>query len=345
MAMSLLPILLNANEGRFWGFEDARAAHHGLIWQADLGEATSSEYSRAVEAILKQFTDTTGKTLEPGTYRRAALKVYTNSGPGLQTPQALVRAVIEGLQRRGFELDEIVIIDARESLLRAAGYLPPLSRIHMEGPFFDGVRVYGLDEGELRSEAWFYESPLPREFTSPLGRMILQPEVATDPTESRRSYLPSKLLTEVDFWINLPVAVHHPATEMSGALLNASLWNITNHTRFLSSPANAPVAVAEISAIPEIQDTWALNIVSLESYQYIAGPAFNANYTDRLPQLWASVDPVILDVNLITLLNSSRAPRGFQPLSRIPEFVEFSVQLGLGFGHFSQTQTVKVAVP
>jgi hypothetical protein len=76
----------------------------------------------------------------------------------------------------------------------------------------------------------------------------------------------------------------------------------------------------------------------MESYQYIGGPSFNANYTARQPQLWASVDPVILDSNLIAALNEARLLDGFRPLSRVPEFIEYSVQLGLGFGHPSQTR-------
>lgn len=330
--MTLLAVPVQASEGAFWGFGDTRVPFHGLIWQTPLADSSDDAHRISVARILHSFEQTTGRSLAPGSRGRAAIKVYANSGPGLQTPPALTRAVIHELLKRGFGRDQLMIIDAREDMLRAAGYLPPLSRMRVEGPYFDGVHVFALDEGSLLSPIWYYESPLPREFTSPIGRMLLRPTREVDPTEARRSYLPSKLLTEVDFWINLPVACHHPAMEMSGAMVNASLWNITNNTRFFSSPANAPVAIAEIAAIPEILDTWALNIVSLMAFQYIGGPAFNANYTDSLPQLWASVDPVILDVALTGLLNSSRRRNGFRPLSSVPEFVELAVQLGVGFG-------------
>jgi hypothetical protein len=136
----------------------------------------------------------------------------------------------------------------------------------------------------------------------------------------------------VDFWINLPVAAHHPATGMSGALVNASLWNITNGTRFFNSPANAPVAIAEIASIPELQAGWALNLISLEGHQFIAGPAFNANYTASLPELWMAVDPVALDTRLIELLNAERRASGFADIPSIPEYVEFAMDLGIGRG-------------
>jgi hypothetical protein len=92
------------------------------------------------------------------------------------------------------------------------------------------------------------------------------------------------------------------------------------------------VAVAEIGSIPELKASWALNLVSLEQYQFIAGPAFNANYTRSLPQLWMSADPVVMDARLIQLVNIAREENGFKELPMVPEFIEYSMQLGLGNG-------------
>lgn len=323
------PVFLWAGDGSFWGFGDERARWDGVLWEAELGWGG---YGEPVARLLERFEDDTGKSLEPGERGRAGIKVYTNSGLGLHTPRGLTRAVLEELRARGFTDEELLIVDAREALLRECGYLPPHSRMEEEGPYFDGVRVYALESGELRSDLWYYESPLPREFTTPLGRRLLERPMAPDDEESRRSYLPDALLVEVDFWINLPMASHHPAVGVSGALANASLWNITNGTRFFNSPANAPVAVAEIAAIPEIQDTLALNLLSLERYQYIGGPAFNANYTGEEPRLWLSVDPAILDALLVRRVNAAREVRGFEKLPSIPPFLEYAMELGVGQG-------------
>jgi len=336
--MSLLPVLPIGAAESFWGFEGARAGHHGAIWKTPLEAYSEPGYDTAVEAMLREFEAASGRSLVPGRHRRAALKVYTNSGAGLHTPRELVRALVRALERRGYSREELCIIDAREDTLRDAGYLPPLSQLRLSGPYFEGVRVYALNTGALRSPVWYYESPLPQEFSSPLGRELLRSPVQLDPQEARKSYLPEILLTGVDFWINLPVAGHHPATGLSGALMNASLWNITNGTRFFNSPANAPVAVAEIAAIPELQAAWALNLISLEAFQFIAGPSFNAHYTDSLPELWMSVDPVILDANLVLRLNQSRAQRRFRPLPVVPEYLEYAVQLGLGQGAAGATR-------
>lgn len=332
MATTLVAFLAaHAQEEPFWGFsEEARQPYHGKIWEAALPAFDEAAYSKAVELLLEEFERATGKALVPGRHRRAALKVYSGSGSGMQTPLPLVRAVVEALERRGFSRDGLALVDAREDKLREAGFLPPLSRMGLQGPYFEGVRVYALDTGDLQSPTWFYENPLPREFTTPFGRALLGNVLELDPEKARKSFLPENLLTGVDFWINLPMACHHPSTGLSGALVNASLWNVTNGSRFFSSPANAPVAVAEIASIPELKGGWALNMVSLESYQIIGGPAFNANYAYSQPRLWMSVDPVVLDTALVEKVNKARRERGFEELPTVPEFIEYSVQLGLG---------------
>lgn len=341
--MTLHPFLASAAEGIFWDFEsEAKKQFQGVIWRAPLEEISDEACRDKVENLLAEFELATGRGLTPAGRGKVALKVYTNSGAGLHTPEAMVRAVIHSLLARGFTREGICIVDAQEKMLRETGFLPPLSQMRQKGPFFEGVRVYGLDEGSLQSPTWYYESPLPREYTSPIGRELLQPLPDADPVKARKSFLPELLLEDVDFWINMPVASHHPSTGLSGALVNASLWNITNATRFFSSPANAPVAVAEIAAIPELEASRALNIISLHQFQFIAGPAYNANYTEGISEIWMSIDPVILDTNLVRLLNGARESRGFRTLPEIPEFALFSMQLGLGRGIPSETTFIEV---
>lgn len=346
LATTLLALQINAAESAFWEFEEnAKRPYDGMLWKAPLADFSEQAYADQVGALFDSFEKTTGKRLVPGVHAKAALKVYTNSGAGLNTPAALVIAVLDELEKRGFARKDLCLIDSREDTLRDAGFLPPLSRMQVQGPTFHGVRVYSLDNNDLRSPVWYYDSPLPREFSSPLGRALLRTPIQLNPEEARKSYLPKNLMTDVDFWINLPVAAHHPATGLNGALVNATLWNISNGARFFSSPANAPVAIAEIAAIPELQASWALNLVSLEGYQYIAGPAFNANYTESRPELWMSVDPVIMDANLVTLLNRARQGSRFQALPVIPEFIEYSVQLGIGLGVAAGTRIVEAGQP
>ena len=165
-------------------------------------------------------------------------------------------------------------------------------------------------ENEEENPSWFYESPLPSQ-------------------KGRKSFLPTPLFLEVDFWINLPMVADHPTLGLSGALANASLWNISNNQRFLASLTNAAVCIAEVSATPELREKWIFTLLTLEVYQYIGGLHFYSHYTCSEPILFMSTNPVILDFLMYKRLNFARKFHDF-PLIPEPLFLDYSERIGLG---------------
>lgn len=335
LGIYLIALLLGSPlQAGFWGFDAARAAYAGKWWESSLEDFGSVAYANAVADLLLRFEQASGRLLEPGETGRAALKVYTQSGGGLATPVHLTSAVIDELVNRGFARENLLIVDTREDLLRAAGYLPPLSdlgAIHR----FEGVPVLALEQNPTWHPDWFYENPLPPQFSTALGRELLgepirQEELAAD---DRRSYLPYPLLFEVDFFINLPVITDHRVLEVNGVLANATVWAVSNRERFLQSPASGPIAVAEIAAIPELLSNWAINILSLEKYQFIGGPSFRSLYTASEPLLLLSPDPVVLDSLMQERLDAARKAQGFRPLREVLPVLEYSQSLGVGKPH------------
>lgn len=282
-------------------------AHRRFIFECEPADFSSESYENAVENLLAAYEKNTGRKLVPAETRKVGLKIYTASGRGLETPKNLTRAVRDALEKRGFERENIVLVDLCERNLRLAGYLPPFRK--KNDFFWEASPVVALDTGKHYHEKWFYENNLPtRESTS--GTDSEWEDIANE----RKSFLPVPLLFEVDFWINLPVACDSPALGVCAAIGNATLWNAGNQKRFLDNPANAVHMAVSIATIPELRAKFELSILSLEKYQFIGGPVFNENYTLSEKQIWMSANPVILDFLIWQRMNRARTARGFEPI-------------------------------
>jgi hypothetical protein len=305
-----------------------KPAETAPVWQARLQNFDEAVYSREVESLISTFERNTGRTLAPGAKKKVGLKIYADSGPGMATPIPLVKAVIEALKRRGFANQDIFIVGLNALRLRMTGYLPSL--VSGETPFA-GNPVYVLESGRYYDPIWFYDSPLPQRF-DPIFAEQQTKGVPNSSTrdEDRKSFLATPLFLDADFWINLPVYTDHPTLGINGALVNATLWNASNTARFFRSPGNAPAAVAEMSAIPELRETWMFTLASLQHYQFIGGPFFNSLYSASEPLLWLSTDPVMMDALVRDRINALRKKQGFEPVDEEIRTLEFAETLGVG---------------
>jgi len=317
------------------------SAEPAPIWEIALGDFSQASYDRAVERIIRDFEGQSGWALVPGEKKKVGLKIYADSGPGMATPVPLVRAVIAALERRGFAKEDIFLVGLNQLRLRMTGYLPSLATGESA---FPGHKVYVLESGRFYDPVWFYDSPLPQRFDPIFAESQTRGVSAdTSPDEDRKSFLATPLFLDADFWINLPVYTDHATLGVNGALVNATLWNASNTARFFRSPANAPAAVAEMSAIPELRETWAFTLVSLQHYQFIGGPFFNSLYSVSEPRLWLSRDPVMLDSLMLERINQWRKLSGFAPVSEEIRTLEFAEMLGVGSTETAAATIIKLS--
>ena len=313
---------------------------HAWVWMYQLPGFSEKNYQAAVDALLADYERRLGRKLEPGTLRRAGIKVMTET-PGLSTPLPLVRAVITALEARGFKPAEIFIVDQSESRLHAAGFLP-LNAPAGEG-LFDGVQVIALERGRYYSLKWFYPSNLPPADAGEQAadRMKYDWKIAPAP---RDSLLPVPLLLDVDFWINLPVGMEYDALGVAGALVNATLLSASNTQRFFANAQTGAKAVADMAAVPEFSRGWVLTLLPLECYQYIGGPQFNSLYTESQPLLLMSPNPVMLDRLLYEVINQARERNRLRPLDP-PIYLDYARQPGTHLGDDDPTTKYLVRLP
>ncbi len=296
------------------------------VWEYPMKSFNYYGYLAGVETLVRTYEDTSGNKLQPGEHGVVGIKIYTSSGPGLRTPPNLIRAVVTALEQRGFDRKNIFLLDLNSERLRDCGFLP---RRENQPKEFEGIPVYALDSGEYYNKEWFYDSNLPSRERVAMAAANSRFSYEDDP-EERKSYLAYPLISQVDFWINLPMAADNKALGISGALANATLWNISNNTRFFASPANAPVATAEIAAIPELRETWIFTLQTLERYQFMGGPRFDSLYTGQEPKLWLSANPVAIDYLMWRRIYNGRARERFPVPERDPQLFEYAQAVGLG---------------
>lgn len=308
--------------------DNSKINYQNAIFEYELRDFSFSEYNQAVHDLFNIYEKKLGKKISPGSKRRVGLKVYTGSGNGISTPKALVAAVINQLEVRGFLKSEIFIIDEEAYNLRACGFLPPLSQ---GGDSFEGVRVHSLDENIHWDPDWHYISSLPSR--QAFSRNNFQ-------ENQTKSFLPVTLIVDADFWINLPIVTSHEATGVSGALTNATIFNISNNSRFINSPIHTAIAIAEIAAIPEVQESLIFTLMSLEIYQIIDGTRFNSRYTRSEPTLWLSINAPALDYLMYQKIVKSRKTE------RLPSFEELPYCFGycksLNVGNYKESRILKL---
>ncbi len=301
-----------------------------VVWEFTLDNFEAS-YSEAVDELLSKFEETSGINLFPKSKGKVALKVNTRAGEGLSTPLNLVRATIKSLESRGFDRQSILIIDFSSFNLKASGFY----KEEKEGTiYFEGCPVLALNSLKFFESDWFYDSPIPpllKDRPYHIGH-IGSGSLSSDNVTPiyRQSFLPIPLLFEVDFWINLVVGIDDPVLGVDGVLANASLWNVSNHLRFLANESTAAVAVAEILGIPELNQHLQLHFVALEKFQFIGGPSYNSLYSRVEPVLWMSTDPVAMDRLLVDLINLERRENGFEEVPMPNLQLSYASEIGLG---------------
>jgi len=302
------PLLLSFAFACLWLNLTAATDPKLLLIEQQLQGFSDQDYNQSVERMLTEYENKTGVGLKPGQLRKCGLKISSQAGLGLATPKSLIRALGNALMKRGFEKESVILCDVRQESLRECGFLPQLSA---DADKFEGFPVIAF---EPQANKWSADKKLCYE-----NQVMPRPGAAMVPWgDPRISILPKTLYEDVDFWINLPVLSDSKTLGVSGAIASASLGSIANAERFSDNPANASKVAVEVCAIPELSRKNVLTVLSLERYQVLGGPSFDANWCKSEKVILASANPVILDFIGLQKINAGRTARNVEAIRPEP---------------------------
>jgi hypothetical protein len=302
--LALLALLVNL------GGISVRAATNPklLLIEQKLSGFEDRDYAAAVEKTLGEFEGRTGLSLRPGELEALRPEAFLRRRPGTGHAQA---------PRPGPDRSPPAprLRPRRDHAVRRQARQPPPSRLPafalLPARRFRRIPVLAW---ETLAPGWAADSRLRYE-----NQVLPRPGTQNVPWgDARVSVLPKTLIDEVDFWINLPVLSDSRSLGVHGAMAAASIGNMANAERFLDNPFNASKAAVEVCAIPKLAKRNVLTILSLERYQVLGGPGFDASWCRSEKTLLGSANPVIIDFIGLQKINAGRAASGIATIHPEP---------------------------
>ncbi|MFZ4483032.1 MAG: DUF362 domain-containing protein [Chthoniobacterales bacterium] len=313
----------------------------GLVWAAidpaavKDGRVRPRMVQRMVDLLVMRVTGQPDvasawrNLVKPGD--RVGLKVSAAGAPVSSTRPAVIEAVALGLESAGVPADRIVIWDREWANMLQAGYSSLGRRYRVTST--DGTGGY---DGKAIVTA------------SVMGRLIYgdRDYDPKNPAEqvSSKSYLANVLSGGVDKVIHIPALSDHFASGLNGAISGMVLDNLDNWRRLARPPSYGDPYIAEAYSDSRIGGKVVLTILDALRPQYAGGPFPGAPYLVNHGAIFASRDPVALDVTGAALLDRFRADAGFPSLAKQTGWLQSAEVVGLGVASPEKIQVIPVTV-
>jgi uncharacterized protein (DUF362 family) len=181
-----------------------------------------------------------------------------------------------------------------------------------------------------------------------MGKLIVgdrefDPEGGSNQTSSK-SHL-SVVLGSVDKIVHLPALTDHLSSGLNGAISGMVLDNLDNWRRLARPPHYGDPYLPEIYADPRIGGKVVLTILDALRPQIAGGPYPEPQYATSHGAVYASRDPVAIDVLGIELLDGFRTSNGLPALSKTVRWPESAELLGLGVAARDRIRVLRAGPP
>jgi uncharacterized protein (DUF362 family) len=207
-----------------------------------------------------------------------SLKLNSLGGRAISPSVALVAAICERLQQAGIKAGDIIVWDRSSRYLEAAGFT--LSNAP------GAVRCFATDTAGYESAAVSYGAVTTRL---------------------------SKILTQSDVVINLPVLKNHNIVGVTMAMKN--MYGVINNPNAMHGNACDPY-IADLNMIPQIRQKVRFVVGGMMTAVYEGGPNYRPEYAWNEDGLMVGEDRVAIDTISAQIIERKRAEKGLQTLEQ-----------------------------
>lgn len=241
------------------------------------GQRVAAMLDRGMQAYSgsRNPVDPWKRIVRPG--QVVGLKVNTIAGKGLSTHIALVEAICARLQQAGIKPGDIIVWDRTNHELQRAGY-----KISTDP---GAVRCFG-------SDSVGYEE-------TQLSYGLVKTQL-------------SKIMTQCDVVINVPIMKHHEMPGVTMAMKN--MYGVIKNPQDQHATYCNPY-IADLNAIPEIRNKVRFVVGDAMTSVYHGGPGFNPAYAWNYDGLMIGEDRVALDYTSWQIIDRKRVEKGMQTVA------------------------------
>jgi hypothetical protein len=255
---------------------------------------------------------------------KIGIKISAAGGELFTTHHDVVTAIVDGLVAAGHPRSSVIVWDRSLQGTKEAGYKKAA----------DGFELKSIAPRDGYDPKATFTAPL-------LGKLVWgdvdyisdrgksEPLSDTENT-SDVSHFSRILSSEVTKIINVPVMSNSTTNGIAGCLYNVTIPNIDNWRRFAQGTGFGAESVAIIYSNPIISQKVVLNIMDGLLEQYGGGPQSQPNFAVHHATIYASKDPVALDVVALKRLDEWRSKSNFPPIGRLASYLQTATTVGLG---------------
>ena len=255
---------------------------------------------------------------------KVGIKISAAGGELFTTHHDVVNAIVDGLVAAGHPRNSIVVWDRSLGGTKAAGYQPGM----------DGYQLRAIAPRDGYDPKAVFSAPLlgklvwgDFEYKGDQGKTLILSDTENTTNVSHFSRILSSEVTKI---INVPVMSNSEANGIAGCLYNVTIPNIDNWRRFSEGSRFGATSIADIYADPMIGNKVVFNLMDGLLAQFAGGPQSEPNYAVHHATLYASKDPVALDVVALKKIGEWRARASVPAIGREASYIEAAGQMGLG---------------